>query len=207
MLALLSAAVVIAIIVIGFLYISYPGSAPASAPAPAPTPSPAPAPTPVPTPAPAPAPVPPPAEAPSGSASSGGSAPLPPPNLLPPGVSNGDIVRCEAKAEVYKIDGNTKRLYSYKAWVLSGKPVPKIVPCNTIDLILNGPAMPEVLTIPGLEGKIIRCEKNGYIYKIEGGQKRFYTAAAWSFAGKPAAENGHCDLIDALPNGQPMPAK
>lgn len=55
-----------------------------------------------------------------------------------PGISNGDVVKCDLDPRIYKIENGQKRLYSWAAYTQAGKPVWKVLTCAEIDAIPSG---------------------------------------------------------------------
>lgn len=57
------------------------------------------------------------------------------------------------------------------------------------------------------EGGVYRCG-GAKIFKVEGGKTRYYSWAAYVFAGKPVfVDVATCAVADTIPVGSPMPEK
>lgn len=53
-------------------------------------------------------------------------------------------------------------------------------------------------------GEVIRCIATGKVFKVENGQKRWYSWDAYVRAGKPKFVEKNCSIVSALPNGPDM---
>lgn len=61
---------------------------------------------------------------------------------LPPGISNGMIIRVDGSA-IYKVEGDKLRYYSWAAYVFAGKPMFIEKKASDVSSIAIGAAMPE----------------------------------------------------------------
>lgn len=61
---------------------------------------------------------------------------------LPPGISNGMIIRVDGSA-IYKVEGDKLRYYSWAAYVFAGKPMFMEKKASDVSSIAIGAAMPE----------------------------------------------------------------
>lgn len=139
-----------------------------------------------------------------------------PPSPLPYKIYNGEVVQCtttKGEVPIYRIENNQKLHYPgptvYQSW---GSPPAKTVDCTILDLIPDGPDMPDKSKLPALpigtsNGDVAECYTTGKVYYIQDNQKRHFPNPPiyTSWGSPPPTAIVSCANLDKIPSGPDMP--
>lgn len=135
-------------------------------------------------------------------------------SLLPNGLTNNQVVRCDSDGAIYKIDNNTLRHYTPTGYAANGSPPYTNFDCSTLYKIPRGSDIDASVVAPvasslpsGLtNNQVVRCDADGAIYKIDNNTLRHYTPAGYNAAGGPAYQNVDCSTLNKIPRGSDIDA-
>jgi hypothetical protein len=131
--------------------------------------------------------------------------------------NEGKTVRCSGRPFLFTIKNGTKKVYpDWNTYVAMGKPAVVFFTCVQVDSIPTGNPFPITTSISTTattstlaqqyEGKVIKCDAQLTIYKVELGKKRAYPDwNTYVASGSPAFTLLTCVQIDSIPTGLPFP--
>lgn len=108
-------------------------------------------------------------------------------------------MRCAADGAIYRVVGGAARWFSTpESWGIAGWPAYIDQPCDAINSCARGPNV-----CPWKEGTVVRCVDGGAIYKMVGGELRWFSKEAYGEAGSPAftVNAATCDIINTCARG------
>jgi hypothetical protein len=127
-------------------------------------------------------------------------------NILPVGVTEGQVVRDSQSGKIYRVMNGLKCHYpNMDVYTSHGKPPSTNFLPQVLASIVDGPSIAMAIG----EGSVVRDKSNGKIYRIIGGRKCHYpNMGTYESYGKPAyldmesyQLSGFADGLNILPNG------